>query len=191
MGTTKKRKLLYTLSCVVVAAILLTITFPIWLPWILRPMLGNFGIQFAQYDRDGFRKFVLRDVKYPASNFVFTAEQVEVRNDRRIQISNWTLEFLESNKVESASPSVHELSGKVESTLSQLNRWISQIQLREGQVKLDKTTLMVDSLAYNRGGSLHGNISATNFPITEISALFNPGTNTFSIRFRPVQDPVR
>jgi hypothetical protein len=59
----KRRRALKIIVGGVTALLVLLAALPLWLPWVLRPALKNYGIQFGAYERIGYLQFRVRDLK--------------------------------------------------------------------------------------------------------------------------------
>lgn len=58
----KRRKILRFIAIGLLALIVLVVALPLWLPWVLRPGLTRFGIQYDSYDRQGYSRFAVEGI---------------------------------------------------------------------------------------------------------------------------------
>src|SRR4051812_28847906 len=73
----RRRKVLRALGMVFLGLGILVIALPIWLPWLLRPILRRYGIQYSTYERVGYGRFALRDVTFFKRKTEFKAALVK------------------------------------------------------------------------------------------------------------------
>jgi translocation and assembly module TamB len=73
----KKRRWLRVLFGLVVAGLLLLALLPVWFPWVLAPVAGWFGLGFAEYDRQGWTRFTLIEVRGDWNGTELEAQRVE------------------------------------------------------------------------------------------------------------------
>src|SRR5438552_18755717 len=62
------------LGCLVIVVVALAL--PVWFPWILRPVLARFGVGFDAYERVGYARFALTDVRGQFGNARFNSKRV-------------------------------------------------------------------------------------------------------------------
>jgi translocation and assembly module TamB len=73
----KKRRWLRVLLGLGVAGLLVLGLLPVWFPWVLAPVAGRFGLGFAEYDRQGWTRFALTEVRGEWNGTQLEAQQVE------------------------------------------------------------------------------------------------------------------
>ena len=61
-------------ACLVVVVIALAL--PVWFPWVLRPGLTHFGVGFDSYDRIGYTRFALTNVRGQFGNARFDSKRI-------------------------------------------------------------------------------------------------------------------
>ena len=79
----KQRRLLRSLFWLAGGGIFLAGFLPLWFPWVLTPVAKRYGLQFAEYDRIGWTRFALTEVR-----------------------GNWNGTKLEARRIESGLPTV-------------------------------------------------------------------------------------
>ena len=72
-----KRRLLAALGFGLLAILLILLSAPIWLPWVLKPLAPRQGLTFATYERKGYSRFVLEEVTFTNAALHFHAKQAE------------------------------------------------------------------------------------------------------------------
>src|SRR2546425_11571953 len=78
MPTTKRiRKMFLGLGILLLALIVLLAALPLWLPWILRPMTRPYGLHYSNYQRAGYSRFVLTDLRLTNETIRFQVKQAE------------------------------------------------------------------------------------------------------------------
>jgi translocation and assembly module TamB len=72
------RRLILIFAAVVVVAALSAAAFPVWLPWVLRPLAHRAGVEVGAYERHGYKGLVLRDVRWRDAGMIVAVARVEV-----------------------------------------------------------------------------------------------------------------
>src|SRR5947199_10486991 len=62
------------LPCLFVVAVVLAL--PVWFPWLLRPVLARFGVGFDSYERIGYTRFALTNVRGQFGNARFNSKRI-------------------------------------------------------------------------------------------------------------------
>src|SRR5687767_11805229 len=65
------------LLLIVVALLVIITALPLWFPWVLRPVAKQFGGSYAEYHREGYRRFRLTNVSFTNSSGQFQARHAE------------------------------------------------------------------------------------------------------------------
>src|ERR1043166_7794062 len=66
---------MFGVGCVALAVVVLAL--PVWFPWLLRPVLARFGVAFVSYERIGYTRFALTQVRGDFPGARFSGERVE------------------------------------------------------------------------------------------------------------------
>ncbi len=186
---TRKRKWIITLGVVFGGLIIFLIALPLWFPWILKPALRNYGVDYASYERSGYGKFILHDATFANDDIKFAAKEIEAvlpanllwrnfKNDARndyLRVTGWELEILDDKQRSDGTNSAPQvIVEKIDSILDQVNRWIPRATLENGVIQFSENQFSVSAQWMNR--SLTGEIGSTNLlPITQFDARFPAG----------------
>ncbi len=180
MGATKRKRQFLILG-IILAALLFLIALPLWFPWILKPILKNYGVSYASYERTGYSRFTLRDVKFSNASATFEAKEIKGGASRLFAISNWSLDLVKSKKAETNS--VYLTSKKIDTVLAQLNRWIRGATFTNGAIRSGKLEILVAAFDCKNGVISSAIFSKKHFPPTEIIVQFHPNrTKQISIK---------
>jgi translocation and assembly module TamB len=149
---THKWKRLRTLGLLAFgAALLLAVALPVWWPWILRPLLASQDVRFGQYERAGYARGVLREVRWEADAVGITAERVETAlpaswlwrkwsgdgdGQPLVSVQGWRLEFYSTTSGQESKGSLHKTSSDVDTTLLALRRWLPSASATNGVVRV-------------------------------------------------------
>src|SRR5258705_11557980 len=121
MPTTRRiRKMFLGLGILLLALIVLVAAMPLWLPWILRPVARPYGVHYSNYQRAGYSRFVLTDLRLTNETIRFQARQAEAfvptvwlwlhsfgsRDGQKTfwRVADWQLEILDATKKPQPSP---------------------------------------------------------------------------------------
>src|ERR1044071_618130 len=66
---------MFGVGCLALAVVVLAL--PVWFPWLLRPVLARFGVAFVSYERIGYTRFALTQVRGEFPGARFSGERVE------------------------------------------------------------------------------------------------------------------
>ena len=75
-GGSRKKRWLKVLggACLVIG--LIVVALPVWFPWVLSPVLARFGVRFDSYERVGYSRFALTNVRRDAPNARFRCDRL-------------------------------------------------------------------------------------------------------------------
>jgi hypothetical protein len=59
MVSKSKRILLIGLGVMGLGILLSLVALPLWFPWVLRPLLPKYGVEFGSYERQGYGRLAL------------------------------------------------------------------------------------------------------------------------------------
>jgi translocation and assembly module TamB len=142
------------------------------LPWWLGPTLAPLGrgqgVTFARYERVGYGRFRLLEVRREDRGTRFAAGVVEGdtpllwawrslwRGDTRVSVADWTVESTGAAATPADRPDptgVAELQANVSSTLATLARWLPLAVLQHGEVRIaGLPAVTVAAIDWKRGG---------------------------------------
>jgi translocation and assembly module TamB len=165
------RALLLLLLLVALALVAL----PLWLPWAAAPVLSRLGVAYNSYERVGYHRFALTDVRY-------RDEQVEVEAGRIegflpfgwlwhrwretgevdfVAVHDWRVVVRETGPVPVPPPeeapeereeiSVFETVGTVEEVVAQAVRWVPRARLTDGLVEVAGRRVAIPEGVWNEG----------------------------------------
>jgi translocation and assembly module TamB len=146
-----RRGLKILLALLVAGALMLTLV-PWWLGLALHPLARSQGITFERYERVGYRRFRLHEVRRQDPGVVATAESLEIdtpllwawRTCRdsltTVAVDHWKVEIADSGAppptIPSASASVAGVHAIVSRTFASLARWVPQAALLHGELRI-------------------------------------------------------
>lgn len=143
---------------------LLLATVPWWLGVAGRPVAKAFGVTFAQYERTGYARFRLIDLRVDQPGVTVTAGTVEAptplawawqvvrRTGPEVRIENWRVETrsqVKSTPAKIDSPAA--LHAQLQETLRQVARWVPRAELQHGAVAWPGDSLTVEQADWRDG----------------------------------------
>jgi len=146
-----------------VMALLLT-TMPWWLGVAARPVAGAFGVTFAHYERVGYTRFRVIDLRVAQPSVTVTAGTAEAptplvwawgilqKNEPSVRIENWRVETRRQPKAEPSmidSPVV--LHAQLQEIVQQVARWVPRAELRHGAIVWPGDSLTIAQAEWHRG----------------------------------------
>src|SRR5690606_31065775 len=136
----RRRRWLRRLAVAMVLLAVLVAALPVWLPWVLLPVLRGQGLNVADYQRQGYQRLTLREVSFQDEDVEFQADRVEVRlphlwlRDRWFgdanpsgtpqgMIANWNL-LIVTNRTDFTPPGeTNSLAGVLSKVVTQAGRF--------------------------------------------------------------------
>ncbi|HKS38669.1 MAG TPA: translocation/assembly module TamB domain-containing protein [Verrucomicrobiae bacterium] len=171
MKSPAKRKLLKIAGSCFVLLALLAAALPVWFPWLLRPALKHYGIRFGTYQRLGYTRFVLKQVRGDFYGARFESEQVEAflptkwlwcryvagtDRNRFVRTSSWRLRIEPRTDGKPASPptaaqSTFTAAETINAILPTLRSWLPAAHLVDGIVEIRSNSVAIPTLDWNQG----------------------------------------
>src|SRR5690625_2674272 len=145
---------------------------PVWMPWIVRPVLSQIGVEYESYERVGYGRFALKDVSFSEGGTEVSAEKVEGfiptawlvalltggEDEEFILVEKWRVEVaekeeegLEKPKREEKEVSVYEIVGQVEAIVSQVKKWLPRARLAEGELVVAGRSIGIPEAIWREG----------------------------------------
>ncbi len=174
----KRRKYLVGLGILFAGLIVLVLIAPLWIPWLLKPVLAKFHVTFNSYERVGYSRLRLHGVSCAASNATFTAKTVDIHQPtvwlwrhwsnhftpEDVIVQEWHLAIIESEKRTSRKkPPVHEILERTDHSLEQIIPWVPTATLKSGSITVKGQQISLLHSVWNRG-AISTDLTATNFP---------------------------
>ena len=149
--------------------LLLALIYPLWFPWVLKPVAAGFGVEFEDSRRHGYTGIELRDVSMQEGPVFVRAERIDlqlphrwlwarqagaVKPDPQVIVRNWRVEIVPSEQTSRGGiGSAAELLDELQRVVPPLSRWVRSILLTDGEVDLAEGRYAVP-LATVRGGGV-------------------------------------
>lgn len=142
------RRLLQFLGALAILAALALLTVPWWLEFALKPMAKAQGATWARYERLGYARFRLHDVRWERGPVRITADRIDAAtpalwllrpSQRQASAGHWTVEVVP--RVTPAAPTSGRVRGmpalfhRLQAIASGLNRWLTSARLESGEVR--------------------------------------------------------
>ena len=184
-----RRKLLWAFGFLVTGIATIWFSFPVWFPWVLRPLASRAGVRFAAYERLGYSRFALHDIALTNSSVIFHARQLDAlvpsvwlwrlalkdqaQSDPCVRLNDWQCQVLPSDNTNRSPPfsQIQDLAV----TSRTLQRWIPAATLERGVVRSGKTTLAIPQATWLEG-HLHAGLQLpAQAPGRLLQASLSPG----------------
>src|SRR2546425_446839 len=158
-------------ACLVVVVIALAL--PVWFPWVLRPGLTHFGVGFDSYDRIGYTRFALTNVRGQFGNARFDSKRIVgflpprwlwrryfggSDQEHLLTVTAWNLQIQPSEKPQrtGSSDSAFAVAEEINAKLPAWRAWLPTAQLTDGKVQVGSNEVRVAVAEWRRG-----NLTAT------------------------------
>lgn len=160
------------LLAALVAALTLLIALPVWLPWVLMPVLRGQGLTVADYERQGYQRLTLREVSFQTVDVEFQADRVEVQlphlwlrdgwaggaelsGTPQGTITNWNL-LIVTNRATSRPPAdTNSLARVLDQVVTQAGRfrpWLRDVSAVGGRIEFGGQSVAVPKAVLTRSG---------------------------------------
>src|SRR6058998_2038679 len=72
----RMKRLFKVLGVACLVLVVIALALPVWFPWVLRPALAHFGVGFDSYERVGYTRFALTNVRGQFANARFNSNRI-------------------------------------------------------------------------------------------------------------------
>ncbi len=181
MGLSKRqRNVLRGGGYFLLVLLLLLAALPLWFDWILKPILNQNGVHYSRYERHGFTRFALTEVKFKKGETTFAAQRVETlfpgpflwsnfNDDRQkdyLRVAGWTLEIPPAERTTAGINSAQAAAQKLDEVLAEVNRWIPRAAFKGGLVRAGRREISIPAADWTDGNLSGRMISSNLFPET-------------------------
>lgn len=162
----RTRQALVVLGGVLVFILIVASAAPLWLPWVLAPLVKRSGLVYQNYQRAGYTRFLLKDVEYRHSSGIIRANEVELptpiawlwglgvvapRSGKDFAtVRGWRLELNDGANDRPKQP-VYEIVKQLRSSSSALERFLPAATLFDGVVVTRDSTVRIPKASWNDG----------------------------------------
>src|SRR5690606_21443122 len=154
MSRAKKRALIIGVALLLLV-FLLVLALPLWLPFVLGPVLRHYGVDFAEYEGSGYGRFALTDIEWTSERAGARAARIETFlptvwlwrkfwNDTEtafVLVEDWHVEIAETpeerpdDQVKEAT-SIPKIVSRMEDVIPTVIDWLPLAQFGEGEVRM-------------------------------------------------------
>jgi translocation and assembly module TamB len=154
-------------ACLVVAAAALAL--PVWFPWVFRPVLAHFGVGFDSYERLGYTRFALTNVRGQFGTAHFSGKRIVCSLPSRLlwqryssgsdeepllTITAWKLQLQTGGtppQSRSSPQSAFEAADEINDNLPGWRSRVPAAKLLDGRVQFGSNELRVAAVEWQRG----------------------------------------
>lgn len=165
MSLTFRHKRVFRILLVGVLGLLLVLlAFPVWLPWLFRPIARKNGLNYGEYKREGYSRFLLAGVNYTNSGVSLKADVVEALLapawlwNRRHGVSDASTVFarvsgweLRVNPTDGGTASTHSNLQQVLRLAGTLKEWLPRAQLESGRLVIQSVAMPLPNVTWSNG----------------------------------------
>src|SRR5437667_5310175 len=154
------------LGCLVIVVVALAL--PVWFPWILRPVLARFGVGFDSYERVGYARFALTNVRGQFGNARFDSKRIASclppgwlwrrysnpsDDEPLLTVTAWNLQMQPGgiSQRTSAPDSAFAVAEEINVNLSAWRTWLPTALLTDGKIQIGSNEVRVASAQWHRG----------------------------------------
>ncbi|HKQ38817.1 MAG TPA: translocation/assembly module TamB domain-containing protein [Verrucomicrobiae bacterium] len=172
----RAQRLLRVVLLVLVLLIIVTVSTPIWFPWLLRPVAKRFGVTFGSYERIGYAEFAVRDAVYSNRNVRVRAGRLSIDPlGHSAEAEDWSVIVTPSDRPSTnTTPSVNHVYKQVWRIVTNVQQRLSQAAFTNGYVQTPKVTVQIPSANWT-GTNFFGQAQiSNNLPVTTVRAVLSP-----------------
>jgi translocation and assembly module TamB len=170
----RQRRILLGFAIFLAGIVGLLLSLPLWLPWVMRPVAAKQGARYANFQRVGYRRFVVEGAVFTNDAIRFRAQRVEglvpsvwywrlisasAKREAFVRVDGWELDLLpsaktnlsQSAKTNQAGVSVHTNVQEVAEVLKTVQHWIPAATLSNGTLRIESTEFKVPNLDWSQG----------------------------------------
>jgi len=152
--TSRKRTIFKVFAALLTTVALLFVALPLWFPWIARPALRRFGVNYAKHERVGYSRLALVDLVFTNDTILFKAGRMETfvppawlwhrqlrhTNELFVNVMNWNVELRpraagERTGRARGQASVYEILDGIEKKLPIVQSWSPRAMATNGVVR--------------------------------------------------------
>ncbi|MGH7968454.1 MAG: hypothetical protein ACREIC_06955, partial [Limisphaerales bacterium] len=157
----RQRRIFRGLGLILAGMLILLLSLPLWFPWVLRPGAALGGVHYSKYERHGYARLVVTDVRLDSRGTRVRAARVETLMPTAwawnlatgshpfepfVIVDHWEL------SVPPSSGTTTSTDSKIRDIIRQvaaINRWLPSATLSNGVVKASGVTVHLGSLAWS------------------------------------------
>jgi translocation and assembly module TamB len=162
----RTRRIFIGFGVAILALLVAVLAFPVWFPWLLRPVADSQGLHYSSFERRGYQRFVLRNVTFTNKNLTFKAGRAEAfvptvwllkknksAEQNFVTANDWQLDFAKPQQpaASKATKSIHAQIQQTDKALSEVKKWLPRASLSNGVIRANQKTFELARTEWNRG----------------------------------------
>src|SRR2546428_6490297 len=167
----RKKRLfkVFGVACLVIVVVAMAL--PVWFPWVLRPVLARFGVGFDSYDRIGYTRFALTNVRGQFRNARFSSKRIVCSlpprwlwrrysggfdGEHLLTVTVWNLQIPPGGKPQgmgssSSLDSAFAVAEEIKDKLPGWRTWLPRARLTDGKIRVGSNEVRVTAAEWLRG----------------------------------------
>lgn len=142
--------------------LVLLLGYPVWLPWVVKPVASAYGLQFENYTRQGYARIELTNIHWSRGSITIRAERLGIQTphrwlwarltgaataDTQVIVQGWRVQSHPSGPPSGVGMgSTAELLDELQRKLPPLFGWMHSMMLTNGQIELPGNRFDVSSV---------------------------------------------
>ena len=162
----RKKRWFRILGFVCLGILVPTLALPLWLPWLLRPTLAHFGVAFDSYQRVGYTRFALANVRGQFGNARFNIKGIAgslpprwvwrryfkgVDDEHFLTVTAWDLQIELGELSQPTGTSAFVVAEEINRQLPAWRTWLPRAQLIDGKIQAGSNEVRVAAAEWHRG----------------------------------------
>ena len=172
-----KRKIFIVMGVFCLVAVTLIASLPLWLPWILRPVVRGYGADFSAYHRFGYGRFTLTGVTFTNAAVRIHASRAEAviptvwlwrhyfgakeGGEPFLKVEDWRLDVLQREGRRAGRKTVTSLPtvlDEVQAVLAEVQDWVPLATMSNGVVNVQGQDIRIPNVRWEQG-ALNAHVS--------------------------------
>ena len=132
--------------------LLLVLIYPLWFPWVLKPLAAGFGVRFLDYQRHGYARIELLNVTWADASVSVSADQLHLQlphhwlrtrwtgvvgAEAQVVVDGWRVETAPvGSPADGGMESLAELLDGIQTVAPTVSPWLRSLALTRGEVQL-------------------------------------------------------
>src|SRR6266542_3939888 len=167
----RKKRWFKALGLVILGIVVVALALPVWFPWVLRPVLAQFGVRFGSYERLGYTRFALTGVRANFGNTRFNSDRIagllpprwlwrrysrNAGGEPFLTIAWWDLQIepeerRQPGRAPTAPGSTFAVAEQISRALPVWRTWLPAAQLTGGRVGIGANEVKIAAVEWHRG----------------------------------------
>ena len=162
----RKKRCFRILGVVCLVILVPLLGLPLWFPWLLRPTLAHLGIAFDSYERVGYTRFALANVRGQFGNAQLNIKRIAgslpprwvwrryfkgADDEHFLTVTAWHLQIEHGELSQPTGTSAFMVAEEINRQLPVWRTWLPRAKLTDGKIQAGSNEVRVAAAEWHRG----------------------------------------